>query len=179
MGVWLLDSSLGRFYNGKGVEDVPKELHTYYSAHGYLNRILLHPFNILPETAGLLMVGCLKNDKNRNTAMSNDLCHATNAFNKQDSTGIIKGKIGDFADTSQSMSQGLMQIITDKTDTIIFNFDYDEAKSVSASKSKPGTCVEVTYYAEIQRVEVDSSEDGKRGDEISRHFYIREIKYLE
>jgi hypothetical protein len=38
---------------------VPKELHSYYSAHGYLSQVLNHPFDILPNTLVLFdNLGC-------------------------------------------------------------------------------------------------------------------------
>jgi hypothetical protein len=105
-------------------------------------------------------------------------CRAIEPFNSKDSTGFCGGTIVDFSDTTQSMSQGLLQLATSNNDTVIFNFDYDEISKFDIKKVMKGACVKVSYYAEIQRVEVDGSEDGNKGDEISRHFYIKEIKFL-
>jgi hypothetical protein len=104
-------------------------------------------------------------------------CQTGKVFNTQDSMGVFRGVVVDLADTSQSMSQGLLQLAGGNGDTVIFHFDYDQV-TLDMGKLPFGTCAEISYYAEIQRVEVDSSEDGKLGDEISRHFYIKEIRYL-
>ena len=105
-------------------------------------------------------------------------CDATPSFTREDSTGIFRGRVVYFADTSYRRSQGGLLLTTAHGDTVNFHFDYQNVKNLDPKKIELGACVEISYYAEIQRVEVDSSEDGKRGDEISRHFYISDIKYL-
>lgn len=48
MAVSFLDKIYGQFYNGMEIKDVPSSLHTYYSIHGYLSRILNNTFEIDP-----------------------------------------------------------------------------------------------------------------------------------
>lgn len=50
MAAWLIDKIAGRFYNGMCLAEVPQELHTCYSIHGYLNRVLNNTFQIDPES---------------------------------------------------------------------------------------------------------------------------------
>jgi hypothetical protein len=129
----------------------------------------------------LLLVCCQSSSSDKTSEKKPPIatqCDTTTKFNRADSTGKFAGKVAFFEDTSYRRSSAGLLLTTANNDTINFVIDYNTAKNIEPKRLVVGSCVEVEFFAEIQRVEVDSSEDGKRGDEISRHYYIKEIKYF-
>lgn len=95
-------------------------------------------------------------------------CVGSAVFSMKDSSGTLRGPVLHFSDTSASSACGGL-IVKDKAgDSITFLFAYSELQNMDLKKLSIGSCVEISYRAEIIREE---------GIESNRIFFITDIKY--
>ncbi|MDG5817092.1 hypothetical protein QA601_18485 [Chitinispirillales bacterium ANBcel5] len=103
-------------------------------------------------------------------------CKATK-FKYSDSTGLVRGIVIALEDTSITSGTGGIQIVDSDKDSIWISFTYHDMPDMDLNQISIGSCIEITFYADIRRVTSKNSEDGPVGYEICRSFYINNIKH--
>lgn len=91
-------------------------------------------------------------------------------FQSNDSAGLVKSRIVAVEDTS-NMGGSVIIVTVDKNKTERqFHGFYSKTKGLDIKILQIGKCIELDYYAEIER------EDGV---EVNRLYNLKEIRYLE
>lgn len=95
-------------------------------------------------------------------------CNPSSHFPAEDSSGTFVGLVKRFVDTSAEESSSCLVLQDAKGDSTFLYFMYNEVKNMDKKKTVIGSCVNVNFRAMIDR------EDGT---EVSRSFFITDIKY--